>query len=106
VKKQGKRTLDAITESIYIISSHVHDNQEKLLVKGECVSTDSTKIIPLVLMYSFIVTKINLAEAIHQLQNKAAAMTLQQQQQRQKSTMPLPPNFQYGSSNVCILCLC
>ncbi len=74
-KKQGKWTLDAIAESIYIIAPHVHDHQEKLLAKGECVSTNS-KIIALVLMYSFFITKINLAKAIYQWQNKAAAMNL------------------------------
>jgi hypothetical protein len=105
VKKRGKWTLDAITESIYIISCHVNDHQEKLLVKGERVSTDS-KIILLVLMYSFFITKMNLAKAVCQSQNKATAMNLQQQQQKQKSTKPLPPNFQYGASNVCILGLC
>jgi hypothetical protein len=83
----------------------VHDHQEKLLAKGECVSTDS-KIILLVLMYSFFITEINLAEAVRQLQNKATATNLQQQQQKQKSIKPLQPNFQYGASNVCILCLC
>jgi hypothetical protein len=57
-------------------------------------------------MYSFFIAEISLAEAIRQLQNRAAAMNLQQQQQKQKSTKPLPPNFQYGASNVCILCLC
>jgi hypothetical protein len=93
VKKQGKWTLDAITEYIYIIAHHVHDHQEKLLTKGEHVSTGS-KIILLILMYSFFSTKINLAEAVRQLQNKAAAMNLHQlQQQQQKSTKPLPPNF-------------
>jgi hypothetical protein len=101
VKKQGKWKIDAITESIYIIVCHVHDHQEKLLGKGERVSTYS-KIIPLLLMYSFFITKINLAEAVHQSQNKAAAMNLQQQQQKQQSTKPLPPNFQYGASNVFI----
>jgi hypothetical protein len=106
VKKQGKWTLDVITKSIYIISCHVNNHQEKLLAKGERVSTNS-KIIPLVLMYSFFITKMNLAEAVCQLQNKTAAINLQQQQQKQKSTAkPLPPNFQYGASNVCILCLC
>jgi hypothetical protein len=35
-------------------------------------------------MYSFFITKINLAEAVCQSQNKAAAMNLQQQQQKQK----------------------
>jgi hypothetical protein len=105
MKKPGKWTLDAITESIYIIACHVHDHQEKLLAKGQRVSTNS-KIIPYVLMYSFFITKIILAEAVRQSQNKAAAMNLQQQQQKQKSTKPLPPNFQYGASNVCILCLC
>ncbi len=78
VKKRGKWTLDAIAESIYIIALHVHDHQEKLLAKGEHVSTDS-EIIALVLMYSFFINKINLAEAIRQSQNKAAAMNLQQQ---------------------------
>jgi hypothetical protein len=92
VKKRGKWTLDAIAESIYIIACHVHDHQEKLLVKGERVSTNS-KIIVLELMYSSFVNKINLSEAICQSQNKAAAMNLQQQQQKQKSTKPLPPNF-------------
>ena len=77
VKKQGKWTLDAIAESLYIIACHVHDHQEKLLAKGECVSTDS-KIIALVLMYSFFITKINLAEAFRQSQNKSAAMNLWQ----------------------------
>jgi hypothetical protein len=105
VKKQGKWTLDAIAESIYIIACHVHDHQEKLLAKGERVSTGS-KIIVLILMYSSFITKINLVEAVCQLQKKAAAMNLQQQQQKQKSTKPLPPNFQYGASNVCILFLC
>jgi hypothetical protein len=105
LKKQGKWTLDAIAKSIYIIACHVHNHQEKLLAKGERVSTNS-KIVALVLMYSFFITKINLAEAIRQLQNKATAMNLQQQQQKQKSTKPLPPNFQYRASNVCILCLC
>ncbi len=65
VKKRGKWTLDSITESIYIISCHVHNHQERLLTKCEHVSTNS-KIIPLVLMYSFFITKINLAEAICQ----------------------------------------
>jgi hypothetical protein len=83
----------------------VHDHQKKLQVMGECVSTDS-EIIMLVLMYSFFITKINLAEAVCQSQNKATAMNLQQQQQKQKSTKPLPPNFQYNANNVCILCLC
>jgi hypothetical protein len=83
----------------------VHNHQEKLLAKGEHVSTNS-KIIMLILMYSFFITEINLAEAVCQLQDKATAMNLQQQQQKQKSTKPLPPNFQYGASNVCILCLC
>jgi hypothetical protein len=55
----------------------VHDHQEKLLAKGECVSTDS-KIITLVLMCSFFITEINLAEAVHQLQYKATAMNLEQ----------------------------
>jgi hypothetical protein len=73
VKKQGKWTLDAIAESIYIIA-YVHNHQEKLLAKGEHVSNDS-KIIALVLMYSFFITKINLAETIRQL-------NLQQQQQK------------------------
>ncbi len=90
---------------MYIISCHVYDHQEELLAKGEHVSTDS-KIILLVLMYSLFITEINLAEAVPQLQNKVAAMNLQQQQQKQKSTKPLPPNFQYGASNVCILGLC
>jgi hypothetical protein len=105
LKKQGKWTLDAIAESIYIITRHVYDHQEKLLVKGGHVSTDS-KIIALVLMYSLFINEINLAEAVRQPQNKATAMNLQQQQQKQKSTKPLPPNFQYVASNVCILCLC
>jgi hypothetical protein len=105
VKKQGKWILDAITESIYIIAHHVHDHQEKLQAKGQGVSTNS-KIIPLVLMYSFFIPEINLAEAVRQLQKKATAKNLQQRQQKQKSTKPLPPNFQYGASNVCILCLC
>jgi hypothetical protein len=101
VKKQGKWTLDAISKFAYIIACHVHDHQEKLLVKGECVSTDS-KIITLVLMYSFFITKINLAQAIHQSQNKAAVTNLQPQQQKPKSTKPLLPNFQYNGSKVCI----
>jgi hypothetical protein len=107
VKKRGKWTLDAITEFIYIISCHAHDHQEKLLAKGERVSTKS-KIISLVLMYSFFITENNLAEVVRQLQNEAmaTAINLQQQQQKQKSTKPLPPNFQYSASNVCILCLC
>jgi hypothetical protein len=105
VKKQWKWTFDAIAESIYIIACHVHNHQEKLLAKRECVSTHS-KIIPLVLMYSFFITKINLAKAVRQLQNKTAAMNLQQQQQKQKSTKQLPPNSQYRASNVCILCMC
>jgi hypothetical protein len=92
VKKQGKWTLDSIAASIFVIACHVHDHQEKLLAKGGCVSTNS-KIIALVLMYSFYITEINLAEAVCQSQNKAAAMNLQQQQQMQKSTKPLPPNF-------------
>jgi hypothetical protein len=83
----------------------VHDHQGKLLAKGDYVSTNS-KIIALVLMYSFFITKINLAEAIRQLQNKAAAMNLQQQQQKQKSKKLLSSNVQYGASNVCILSLC
>ncbi len=62
VKKQGKWTLDAIAESIYIIAHHVHDHQEKLLAKGERVYTNS-KIIALVLIYSFFITEINLAKA-------------------------------------------
>jgi hypothetical protein len=105
VKKQEKWTIDAIIKSIYIIARHVHDHQEKLLAKGERVSTNS-KIILLILMYSFFITEINLAEAIHQSQDKATAMNLQQQQQKQKSTKPLPSNFQLGASNVCIICLC
>ncbi len=75
VKKQGKWTLDAITEFIHIISCHVHNHQEKLLAKGERVSTNS-KIILLVLMYIFFITEINQAEAVCQLQNKGATMNL------------------------------
>jgi hypothetical protein len=105
IDQGGKWTLDAIAEYINIIPHHMNDHQDKLLAKGEHVSTDS-KIIALVLMYSFIITKINLAEAICQSQNKATAMNLQQQQQKQKSTKPLPPNFQNNASNVCILWLC
>ena len=58
VENWGMWTLDEITEFIYIISCHVHDHQEKLLVKGERVSTNS-KIILLVLMYSFFIIKID-----------------------------------------------
>ncbi len=105
VKKQRQWTLDALAKSINIITCPVHNHQEKLLVKGECVSTDY-KIIALVLMCSFFITKINLAESNCQSQNKAVAMNLQQQQQKQKSTKPHPPNFQYDASKVGILCLC
>jgi hypothetical protein len=106
MKTQGKWTLDGIVKSVFIIAHHVHNHQEKLLAKkGECVSTNS-KIIELVLMYSFFITKTNLAEAIRQSQKKASAMNLQQQQQKPKSTKPFPLNFQYDASKVCILCLC
>jgi hypothetical protein len=65
VKKRGKWTLDAIAKSVYIIPCHVHDHQEMLLAKEERVSINS-KIIALVLMYSFFLSEINLTEAIRQ----------------------------------------
>jgi hypothetical protein len=92
-KKQGKWTFNPIAELFYIIAWHVHYHQEKLLKKGGHVSTNS-KIILLILMYSFFISKINLAEAVYQSQNKDAAKSLQQQQQKPKLTKPLPPNFQ------------
>jgi hypothetical protein len=62
-----KWTLDAIAKSIYIIAHDVQDHQEMVHAKGERVSTNS-KIIALIIMYSFFITKINLAEAVRQLQ--------------------------------------
>jgi hypothetical protein len=76
VKHQGKWTLDGIAESVYIIACHIHDHQEKLHKNGESMSTDS-KVDALVLMYSFFISEINLAEVIRRLQNKAAAKSLQ-----------------------------
>jgi hypothetical protein len=76
VKKQGKCTLNAIAKSVYIMACHVHGHQDKLWEKGGLVSTNS-KIVTLVLMYSFFISKINLAEAVCQLQNKAVAKKFQ-----------------------------
>jgi hypothetical protein len=85
VKKQGKWTLDAIAESIYIIAHHLHNHQEKLPVKGECVSTNF-KIIVLVLMYSFFITKINLAEAEHGHSNESPTAAAEAEVNKATST--------------------
>jgi hypothetical protein len=61
VKQRQKWTLDGIAESVFLIARHVHDRQEKLRVQGGRVTSDF-KIIALVLMYSFFILEINLAE--------------------------------------------
>jgi hypothetical protein len=78
VKQWGKWTLDGIAKSVYIIACHVHDHQEKICKNrdGGSVSTNY-KVDALVLIYSFSLSEINLAEVIHRLQNKAAAKSLQ-----------------------------
>jgi hypothetical protein len=63
----------------------VHDHQEKLLAKGEHVSTNS-KTIALVVMYIFFITEINLSEAIRKLQNKATTTNLQCSSRVNKAT--------------------
>jgi hypothetical protein len=97
VKQRGKWTLNRITKSVYIIAPHIHNLQEKLCKNRGSVSTDS-KVDALVLMYSFFLSEINLAEVVHQLQNKAAAKSLQQQ--KSKPVKPLPTNFHYNTSKV------
>jgi hypothetical protein len=97
VKQWGKWTFNGITESVYIIACHIHNHQEKLCKNGGSVSTNS-KVNALVLMYSFFLSEINLAEVIRQLQNKAAAKSLQQQ--KLKPVKPLSMNFHYNANKV------
>ncbi len=105
VKKRGKWQLNGIAESVYIIARHVHNHQEKLREKGCHASSTNSKIIALELMYSHFITEINLAKANRQSQNKAAAAK-NLLQQKPNSTKPLPPNFRYNASKVCIYVLC
>jgi len=81
VKNRGKWTLDAIAESVFVISRHVHDRKEKMIKNGGGVFVDS-RIEALVLMYKFFLMEINLAEEVRQSQNRAAAMSLSSRQQR------------------------
>jgi hypothetical protein len=97
LKQQGKWSLDKIPESVYIIARHVHDHQEKLRKNGGSVLTDS-KVDAFVFMYSFFLSKINLAEVFRQSQNKAGAKSLQQQMS--KPAKPLPMNFRYDASKI------
>jgi hypothetical protein len=93
VKNRGKWTLDAIAESVFVISRHVHDREEKMIKNGGGVFVDS-RIEALVLMYKFFLMEINLAEEVRQSQNRAAAMSLSSRQQRPTNpSKPLPPNL-------------
>ncbi len=78
VKSRGKWKLDAIAMSVFLIARHVHDRHEKLAMSGHS-STDS-KIIVLMLMYRYYITKINHAKLERQSQNAAAEKSLHQQQ--------------------------
>ncbi len=60
-----------------------------------------SKIVALVLMYSFFLSEINLAEAVRQSQNQAAMSNLQQA--KPKAMKPLPTNFGYDASRVSFL---
>ena len=102
VKNRGKWTLDAIAESVFVISRHVHDHEEKMIKNGGGVFVDS-RIEALVLMYKFFLMEINLAEEVRQSQNRAAAMSLSSRQQRPTNpSKPLPPNFCYDANKVCL----
>jgi hypothetical protein len=103
VKNQGKWTLDTVVESVFVISRNVHDREEKMIKNGGGVFVDS-RIDALVLMYNFFLMEINLAEAVRQSQNRAAAtMSLSSRQQRSTNpSKPLPPNFRYDANKVCV----
>ena len=100
VKQRSKWSLDGIAQSVFIIARHVHDRQEKIR-KNEGWATKDSKIIALVLMYSFFLSEINLAEADRQSQNQAALSNLQQA--KPKAMKPLPTNFRYDGSRVSFL---
>jgi hypothetical protein len=104
--KKGNWTLRGITESVYTIAKHVHDDQEKREKAGLRVSTDS-KVIALVLMYKFFVRQIDLAETVRQSQNKVVAESLSSRQVKAlaKAMRPLPANFRYDASKVSVYCL-
>ena len=84
--------------SVFLNARHVHDHKKKLAMSGRA-STDS-KIIALVLMYQYYITKINRAKLERQSQNAAAEKSLQQQQTTSKETKALPVNFCYNLSKV------
>ena len=103
VKKRSTWKLDGIAESVFVIAHHAHNHQEKLREEKGChASSTNSKIIALVLMYSHFISIINLAEANRRSQNKAAAAKILQQQTKSDSTKPLPPDFRYDASKVCI----
>ncbi len=52
-------------------------------------------------MYCFFIVEIDMAEVVRQSQKKAAAKSLQQQ--KSKPVKPLPMNFLYDTSKVCIV---
>lgn len=102
VKKRSTWKLDGIAESVFLIAHHAQNHQEKLREEGCHASSTNSKIIALVLMYSHFISIINLAEANRRSQNKAAAAKILQQQTKSDSTKPLPPDFRYDASKVCI----
>jgi hypothetical protein len=71
-------------------------------VKRGGSESDDSKVVALLLIYRFFIAEIDMAEVVHQLQNKAAAKSLQQQ--KSKPVKPLPTNFCYDASKVCIVC--
>jgi hypothetical protein len=85
IKNRGKWTLDAIAEPVFVISQHIHRCEEKMNKNGGRVFVDS-RIEALVLMYKFFLMEIDLAEALCQSKNRAAAVILSSRQQR--STNP------------------
>jgi hypothetical protein len=100
VKQQGKWTIDGIADSVYFIAKHVHNHQERIVKRGGSKSNDS-KVVALLLMYHFFIAEIDMAKVILQSQNKAAAKSLQQH--KSKPVKPLPTNFCYDASKVCVV---
>jgi hypothetical protein len=100
VKQQGKWTINRITDSVYIIAKHIHDHQERIVKRGGS-KLDDSKVVALLLMYCFFIAEIAVAEVVRQSQKKVPAKSLQQH--KSMTVKPLPTNFHYGTSKVCVV---